>query len=528
MQCPHCHADNQEGRFCGKCGKPLDQDASDMTRVMPPLEDLHNIPDEEAPDDANTEAASENLATALDETEQTPDTNNILTEDDAPVIDDNSQDESSVDADATASHPIPPSFLLDDDIIDDEEPVEEPPSHERRKKIVTAVSLIVGIVLAAVAAIYLFTDVFDTTPAVDPSEQVKNADTVAPDTSLAEDTIVGHWRNYNTGSIIEKIGTARYRWTIEDDVYQLDFKDNQYVYKDENGNVYNFVLTDADHLQLASSSDSSGGLITDPVFASGYTAGRVGQDGTMAKSMSVNADAFNIVGKTYAELAGTYGPGALSVIGDNQYIIFRAEGGNFAVQFEGETVPLSAKSGGDYELKPLGTGTADYSVVPLSQTGTSPYTDSNSSNENTTGTDNDNNSGNTPSDGSTTNNNNNQNQTTTDDKNDEPTEYKVEIPDMPTFPSTTAVATGVVWADLGFVIKNAPDTMSVTDLSAVLGIALEVGTAPANQSGFNFFGSDEGYFAGTYAINDHSFSISGYGNSALEPDKTILFIQQIS
>ena len=134
MQCPHCHADNQEGRFCGKCGKPLDQDASDMTRVMPPLEDLHNIPDEEAPDDANTEAASENLATALDETEQTPDTDNILTEDDAPVIDDNSQDESSVDADATASHPIPPSFLLDDDIIDDEEPVEEPPSHERRKK----------------------------------------------------------------------------------------------------------------------------------------------------------------------------------------------------------------------------------------------------------------------------------------------------------------------------------------------------------------------------------------------------------
>ena len=86
----------------------------------------------------------------------------------------------------------------------------------------------------------------------------------------------------------------------------------------------------------------------------------------------------------------------------------------------------------------------------------------------------------------------------------------------------------MVWADLGFVIKNAPDTMSVTDLSAVLGIALEVGTAPANQSGFNFFGSDEGYFAGTYAINDHSFSISGYGNSALEPDKTILFIQQIS
>lgn len=528
MQCPHCHADNQEGRFCGKCGKPLDQDACDMTRVMPPLEELHNAPGEEAPDDANTAAASEALATALEEAEQADDAD-ALPEEAAPEADGIVHEEATAaDADASAAHPTPPAFLLEDDIIDDENTLEEAPANERRKKIITAVSLIVGIVLAAIAAIYLFTDVFDTTPAADPSEQVKNADTVAPDTSLAEDTIVGHWRNYNTGSVIEKIGTARYRWTIEDKVYQLDFKDNQYVYKDENGNVYNFVLTDADHIQLASSSDSSGGLITKPVFASGYTAGRVGQDGTMAKSMSVNADAFNIVGKTYAELAGTYGPGALSVIGDNQYIIFRAEGGNFAVQFEGETVPLSAKSGGKYELTPLGTGTASYSVVPLSQTGTTPYTDNSASNENTTGTDNDGNSGSSTSDGSTNSNNNNQNQNTNDDKDDEPTEYKVEIPDMPTFPSTTAVATGVVWADLGFVIKNAPGTMSVTDLSAVLGIALEVGTAPANQSGFNFFGSDEGYFAGTYAMNDHSFSISGYGSSALEPDKTILFIQQIS
>lgn len=57
---------------------------------------------------------------------------------------------------------------------------------------------------------------------------------------------------------------------------------------------------------------------------------------------------------------------------------------------------------------------------------------------------------------------------------------------MPTFPSTSAVATGVVWADLDFVINNA-DTMTVEDLSAVLGIALEVGTAPANDSGFSFW-----------------------------------------
>lgn len=79
---------------------------------------------------------------------------------------------------------------------------------ERRKKLLTATALIIGILLAAIAAVYLFTDFFDTTPQTDPAEQVKNADTIAPDTSLAEDTIVGHWRHYNEGSVIEKIGTA--------------------------------------------------------------------------------------------------------------------------------------------------------------------------------------------------------------------------------------------------------------------------------------------------------------------------------
>lgn len=546
MQCPHCHADNQEGRFCGKCGKPLDQDASDLTRVMPPLSELHETPPESTSDDDNKEAAVDALEKALDDAEQAESNENAAA--DAPATPETDEpsaestetdlttDTENPDTDEQSDHtlPKPPAFLMEDDeLADDDALREDTDGQDRRKKILTAVSLIIGIILAAVAAIYLFTDVFDTTPPTDPSEQVKNADTVAPDTSLAEDTIVGHWRHYNTGSVIEKIGTARYRWTIGKKVYQLDFKDNQYVYKDENGNVYNFVLTDADHIQLASSSDSSGGLITDPVFESGYTAGRVGQDGTMAESMSVNTDAFNIVGKTYAELAGTYGPGALSVIGDNQYIIFRGDGGNFAVQFEGETVPLSAKSSGEYTVKPLSTNTASYSVSRLTQSNTVPYTDSTTPSGGTTDTGNNDNTGSTTTDGSTGSTTNNNNNNTTQNQNnnnkeDETTEYKVEIPDMPTFPSTTAVATGVVWADLGFVIKNAPDTMSVNDLSAVLGIALEVGTAPANQSGFNFYGSDEGYFAGTYAINDHSFSISGYGSSALNPSKTILFIQQIS
>ena len=544
MQCPHCHADGQDGRFCKKCGKPLDQDVSDMTRVMPPLEALHEKPTETAPDD-EAQAAADALTEALDEAEageeQTataPDAVAADTDatDEGSLENDEASDEKSSEENEAANKPQLPAFLLEED--GDSDDLSEDPMQERRKKLLTATALIIGILLAAIAAVYLFTDFFDTTPQTDPAEQVKNADTIAPDTSLAEDTIVGHWRHYNEGSVIEKIGTAQYRWTIGDKVYPLNFADNKYTYADENGNTYIFVLTDADHIQLAASSDKSGGLITNPAFESNYIAGRVGQDGTMAESMSVNGDAFNIVGKTYAELAGTYGPGSLSVIGDDQYIVFRGEGGNFAVQFQGETVPLSAQAQKDYDLTPLLSGSQSYSVVPMSYDNTTPVVDStpNGTSDPTTGdttpgstTDNTPTPPSTTTDGNTTTNNGNgSSNSNSNDDDEEETEYTVEIPDMPTFPSTSAVATGVVWADLGFVIKNAPDTLTVEDLSAVLGIALEVGTAPANESGFSFYGMDEGYFAGTYAYGNHSFYISGYGNSALAPDKTILFIQQIS
>lgn len=576
MQCPHCHADGQDGRFCKKCGKPLDQDVSDMTRVMPPLEALHEKPTETAPDD-EAQAAADALTEALDEAEageeqtatapdavaaDTDTTDEGSLENDEASDEKSSEDseahdgeaaetddageESSEDAEESseeneaANKPQLPAFLLEED--GDSGDLSEDPMQERRKKLLTATALIIGILLAAIAAVYLFTDFFDTTPQTDPAEQVKNADTIAPDTSLAEDTIVGHWRHYNEGSVIEKIGTAQYRWTIGDKVYPLDFADNKYTYEDENGNTYIFVLTDADHIQLAASSDKSGGLITNPAFESNYIAGRVGQDGTMAQSMSVNGDAFGIVGKTYAELAGTFGPGSLSVIGDDQYIVFRGEGGNFAVQFQGETVPLSAQAQKDYDLTPLLSGSQSYSVVPMSYDNTTPVVDTtpNGTSDPSTGGDTTTGDGTTSTPPTVTvppttttpttpgNDSTTTTTTTTDDDEDEDTEYTVEIPDMPTFPSTTAVATGVVWADLGFVIKNAPSTLSVEDLSAVLGIALEVGTAPANESGFAFYGMDEGYFAGTYAYGDHSFYISGYGNSALAPDKTILFIQQIS
>lgn len=514
MKCPHCHANNQEGLFCAKCGKPLDESVSDMTRVMPPLEEMH------APED---EAAAQEDATAKDDAEKTDDTAPVDdkdektddaieekaneeandTEDAAPDKNSEEGDKDGNNNEAEKSDDEPSKSDKDACDLDDidttsieDVPADVEAKANKRKKAWTIAALVCGITLAALSGMYLFSNYFDHSEPVDPTSKVKNADTIAPDTSLAEDTIVGHWRHYNTGSVIEKIGTGRYRWTIGDDVYPLDFKENKYIYEDENGNVYTFVLVNADRIQLAESKDADDGLITNPVFESGYIAGRVGQDGTMTKNLSINKDAFNIVGRTYADLAGTYGPGSLSVVGDDQYIIFRADGGNFAVQFTGETVPLKKSANQGYEVVHL-----------TNTTPTDPNTEPPTTTEPTPGI--------PPA------------PSTEPEEEEEDKEYKVEIPDMPTFPSNSAIATGVVWADLGFVIKNAPDTMSVEDLSAVLGISLEVGEAAPNASGFTFYGSDEGYFAGTYGINDHSYYVSGYGKNALSPDKTILFIEQI-
>lgn len=459
MQCPHCHAEDQTGHFCVKCGQRISEEpeepASDDSSNISPKDDIYTMGDEDS----------------ITETENPLD---ILTED---------------------------PLMLD--------------TPSRKKKIISIAGFILGIALAVVVGLFLFQHFFGIQPVGnnDGSSTVEQADIVSPEDGVVADSIVGHWRHYNTGIVIDKIGTDHYRWKSGKKVYELRFKDNQYVLKDES-NSYYFFLEGPDRLKLQHSADADGGLVKKPLFATGYVAGRIGQDGTPAKNLYVNKDAFDIVGRTYGELAGMYGPGAISVINDDQYIVFRGPGGNFAVQFSGNTVPLAENN-------------QDYKIVKLTAGNTTPTENDSTGSNNSTTTP----PPTTPPANSTPPTNNNNSTTTNNESTSEKEEkkdYKLEIPDMPTFPSNSAIATGVVWADLGFVIANAPQTMTVENLSAILKISLEVGDAPSNASGYTFYGMDEGYFAGVYTLGNHQFRLTGYGNKSLNKDKTTIFIEQLS
>ncbi len=394
----------------------------------------------------------------------------------------------------------------------------ETPAHEestalastspRNKKLI---ALACGVLLALVIGIFALQHFFGDAAVQknDANSNIEKADIVSPEDGVVADTIVGHWRHYNEGITIEKIGADHYRWKSGEAVYEIRFKDNQYVLTSESDRYF-FTLEGPDRLKLQNSADADGRLVKKPLFAKGYVAGRIGQDGTPAKNLHVNKDAFDIVGRSYGELAGMYGPGAVSVISDTQYIVFRGPGGNFAVQFTGNTVPLAKE------------GQEEYKIVKLTNGNTTPSEGNNTHGDTTTPQ--------TPPPANN-NNNNNTNNTTPSEKDKEKEEkkdYKLEIPNMPTFPSNSAIATGVVWADLGFVIANAPQTLTVEDLSAILKTPLEVGEAPGNASGYTFYGMDEGYFAGTITIGNHQFRLSGYGKNALNKDKTTIFIEQLS
>lgn len=343
-----------------------------------------------------------------------------------------------------------------------------------------------------------------------------------PNASVASDVIVGHWTNYTNGIKIDKVGDNMYRWDGKEGLFKMTFDGTSYVINRDKAN-YSFTMNGNDRFQLSAAATEGGNAIAEPIFKAGFVAGRVSQDGRSASGMSVNGDAFDIVGKTYGQLAGKFGPGALTVINDDQYILFRGDGGNFAVQFTGNTVPLESDL-----THPT------WRVVPLTNTTTNPPVaqpvegNTTGGNQNTTTTDGDKKDNTTNGGNNTTTTTPSTEQKKDQDKTESDKPYKVEIPDMPTFPSTSAVATGVVWADLGFLINNMPTTISLSELSKVMGVSFESGSGGASANGYQFYGSDKGYFAVSYSYGNHSYKISGYGKDTLDRSKTTVFIERQS
>ena len=533
MRCPHCHAEDQHGRFCAKCGQPLyaatdapesqGSPGEDFQPEEPIVTDAPASPafiggaastreeetaQEAAPSQAEAaqapaettaapEAIEDSRAESPDETTQAP-----ATEAETPV------EAPAAETNAPAAAPEENAASQPPVAAASAKPADKPARSHR--KALAAAGLVCGLAIAAWGGYSLFNHYF-AGGAESQQAAIADAPIVAPSGELAADAVVGHWQHYTEGSVIEKIGTDTYRWTIGDAAYEMKFKDGAYTVKDEAGNTYTFSFSGPNRLVLTQSADQGGGLVKDPVFENGFYCGRVGQDGSLSQNLSVNTDAFDILGRTYGELAGIYGPGALTVINGDQFIVFRGNGGNFAVQFSGATVPLAQETGKGYTITKLTYGAN--TAPSVNGNGSGSGTENGASNQNGTT-------------GGTSNGNGTKTDSTDDQQ--EQKDYKLEIPDMPTFPSYSAVATGTVWMDLGFLVNNCPETMTVDDLSAILGISLEVGQAPASASGYTFFGMDEGYFAGTFSTDTHTFNVTGYGKSSLTRGKTQVFIQMIS
>lgn len=103
-------------------------------------------------DEASDEESSEDSEAHDEEAAETDDAGEESPED----------AEESSEENEVANKPQLPAFLLEED--GDSDDLSEDPMQERRKKLLTATALIIGILLAAIAAVYLFTDFFDTTP----------------------------------------------------------------------------------------------------------------------------------------------------------------------------------------------------------------------------------------------------------------------------------------------------------------------------------------------------------------------------
>lgn len=333
------------------------------------------------------------------------------------------------------------------------------------------------------------------------SERVKksrNAAILKADPQSPQDHIVGAWQHYATSVTIDKIGKNQYRWISGLNTYLISFKDDLYEVTADDENFYYFSLRNNDELTLSKSQRKDGAAVKNPAFDEEYTLVRLGLDGRPAAGSGVNKDAFHIIGKTYGQLAGEFGPGTLTVIGGDQYVVFRGDGGNFSVRFQGATVPLNME-------------TADWRVVPLSHNNG----DSAPKNHDTEAP--------KPAPATPTPAPAPPKPPEKEEEKEEP----IEIPNPATFPSAYAVATGAVWADIGFLINDCPPSLSVERLGKYLGVAFETGNAPGMAGGYSFYGADQGYFAATYNINDHQYKISGYGKTLVR-GKTTIFIEMIA
>lgn len=355
------------------------------------------------------------------------------------------------------------------------------------------------------------------TPAI---KELRKAAVLEP--RAKEDGIVGYWAYYTIDLQIEKIGDRRYRVRMGDAFYEMNYDGSQYRITDDTVNYY-FYMDDKDSFKLTGADRPSKLEVENPIFPKDFVAERIGRNGMPMRTTSVNPDAFNIVGQSYGQLAGKFGPGSVTVINDRQFIVFRGSGGNFAVAFDGATVPLSKGLLGDYEISPLQGKGSSYSLTPL--TNVTPGNNTNPTDPNTsTGTGGENANTTTPKDNTT-------DKSKTDNDKAQPKggeTYRVEVPKMPSFPSNNAIATGVVWADLGFLVPNMEQTMSVNTLSEILGVPFEVGPGSEWLNGYEIYGGSDGYFAANYSTAQGVFKISGYGRDNLDRDKTTIFIQWIS
>lgn len=332
------------------------------------------------------------------------------------------------------------------------------------------------------------------------SERVKksrNVPAMKADPALAQDGIVGAWQHYATGATIDKIGKDQYRWISGLRTYLIAFTGDAYEVTADDQNFYYFTLADNDELTLLRAQTKKGGAIKSPEFEEGYLLVRLGLDGRPATDSGVNKDAFDIIGKTYGQLAGRFGPGSLTVIGGDQYVIFRADGGNFAVHFQGATVPLAMESP-DWRFLPLANlkpEGVDAEHADGKAAETAPQIP--------------------------------QAQEPRPKESEPEEEEPIEIPNPATFPSAYAVATGVVWADIGFVINDCPPRLSLDRLAKYLDVTFETGAAPAATGDFTFYGAKDGYFAATYTSGNHRYKISGYGKTLVRGKSTI-FIEMIA